>query len=150
MVLRYKHVEAALAEVMNVKPKAMGAFRARLRHLRNIGLPRLPSPGSGRAIDYARRQALAMLIAVELEKVGQTPKQAAIMAESIVRQSPYGQHEGEDWYVYTSGHQLAYTMGRASAVTEMLKSAPPVLLLINISACVRKLDPALDRALASA
>ena len=134
---------------MKVKPRAMGAFRARLRHLRNIGLPRLPSPGSGRPIDYSRQQALAMLIAVELEKVGQSPKQAARVAESIVRQSPYGQHEGEDWYVSVSEHQPGYTIGRASKVEEMLKSAPAVLLLINISACVRKLDPALDRARAS-
>jgi hypothetical protein len=149
VVLRYKHVEAALAEVMKVKPKAMGAFRARLRHLRNIGLPRLPSPGSGRAIDYSRQQALAMLIAVELETVGQSPKQAARISQSMVRQSPYGQFEGEDWYVYVSEHEPGYTMGRASLMDQMMKSSPPVLLLINISACVRKLDPALDRALAS-
>lgn len=149
MVLRYKQVEAALAEVMKVKPKARGAFRARLRHLRNIGLPRLPNPGSGRAIDYSRQQALAMLVAIELEKIGQSPMQAASIAQSMVRQSPYGQFEGEDWYLYVSEHEPRYTMGRASLIEQMMKSAPAVLLLINISACVRKLDPALDRALAS-
>jgi len=149
VVLRYKQVEAALAEVMKVKPKARGAFRARLRHLRNIGLPRLPNPGSGRAIDYSRQQALAMLVAIELEKIGQSPMQAASIAQSMVRQSPYGQFEGEDWYLYVSEHEPRYTMGRASLIEQMMKSAPAVLLLINISACVRKLDPALDRALAS-
>ena len=57
---------------MNVKPKDIGAFRGRLRHLRNIGLPRLPKIGSGRAIDYSDRQALEMLLALELEDAGQT------------------------------------------------------------------------------
>jgi hypothetical protein len=150
VALRYKHVEAALAEVLKVGPKAMGAFRARLRHLRNIGLPRLPSPGSGRAIDYSRQQALAMLIAVELEKLGQSPKQAAVLAQSMMRQSPYGQHEGKDCYVGVSEHSAGYTMAYGlDGVTRLLKSAPAVLLLINISACVRRLDAALDRALAS-
>jgi hypothetical protein len=141
-------VEGALAEVMGVKPKGMGAFRARLRHLRNIGLPRLPESGSGRPIDYSRRQALAMLLAVELEKVGQSPKQAAALAESMVRQSPYGQYKGMDCYVYVSEHNPGYRMAHGPrGIEEMMKSAPDVLLLINISACVRKLDPALDRAL---
>src|SRR5437660_355977 len=97
--LRYQHVEAALVEVGKIAPADLGAFRARLRHLRNIGLPRLPKTGSGQHITYTRRQALEMMIAVELEKVGQTPRRAALLATSIVRQSPYGRHNGKDCYV---------------------------------------------------
>ena len=151
MELRYKHVEAALAEVLNVKAKGLGAFRARLRHLRNIGLPRLPMPGSGQHIVYSRHQALEMLIAMELEKVGQTPRKAALLAESIVQQSPYGQYEGKDVYIAISEGRPGYTGAFGLKVfREFMKSAPEVFLVLNVSACVRKLDPALDRALAAA
>ena len=150
MDLRYKHVEAALAEVLNVKPKSMGAFRARLRHLRNIGLPRLPKPGSGQKITYTRRQSLELLIALELEKVGQAPKNAALLAESMARQSPYGQHKGEDCYIAVSENKPGYTVAFGlKPFMEMMGSAPDVFLVLNVSACVRKLDPALDRTLAA-
>jgi hypothetical protein len=150
--LRYRHVEAALAKVMNVGPKDMGAFRARLRHLRNIGVPRLlPNPGSGRPIDYSRRQALELLIALELENVGQAPKEVALLAGTIVRQSPYGWHKGKDCYAVISKSLPGVTMiNGLRAFSEHMRErhAPDVGVLINVSACVRKLDPALDRALA--
>ena len=162
MELRYKHIEAALAEVMNVKPKDMGAFRARLRHLRNIGVPRLPNPGSGQPIGYSRRQALELLIALELEKVGQAPKKVALLADSImqnkaalvagtiVRQTPYGTYKGRDCYATVSEFRPEVTLAFGlKAFSELMKSAPDVFLVINVSACVRKLDPALTRALAS-
>jgi hypothetical protein len=128
----------------------MGAFRARLRHLRNIGVPHLPKPGSGVQILYSRRQALEMLIAVELEKLGQAPKNIAVFAGSIVRQSPYGQHEGNECYIAISETKPGYTiMFGLNAFMEMMKSAPYIFLVINVSACVRRLESALDQALAS-
>jgi hypothetical protein len=147
--LQYKDVETALADIMNVKSKDMGAFRARLRHLRNIELPRLPKPGSGRSIDYTPRQVLQMLLALELENAGQTPRKAAFIAASMVRQSPNGQFEGEDCYVcVTEGKEGYGMMFGLSAFSEfMKKKAPDVFLVINISACVRKLNNALSHAL---
>jgi hypothetical protein len=149
--LRYKHVESALAEVMNVKPNDMGAFRARLRHLRNIGVPRLPNPGSGQPIDYSRRQALELLVALELEKVGQAPKQVALLAGTIVQQSPpCGMYKGRDSYAVLIESRPGVTMALGLRVfLEFMRSAPDVFLVINVSACARKLDPALKRALAS-
>ena len=156
MELRYRHVEAALAEVMEIGPKDMPAFRARLRHLRNIGVPRLPNPGSGQPIDYTRQQALELLLALELEQVGQAPKKVETilqkeavvrLAKTIVRQSPYGKYKGKDCYaIFTEsrpGVTLAFGL---RAFVEFMKSAPEVFLVINVSGCVRKLDPALDRA----
>ncbi len=148
---------------MNIKPKDMGAFRARLRHLRNIGVPRLPNPGSGQPIDYSRRQALELLIALELEKSGQAPKKVAVTTETIlqtkelarlagtiVRQSPYGKYKGRDCYAVVSESRPGVTMAFGlRAFSELMKSAPDVFLVINVSACVKKLDPALNRALAS-
>jgi hypothetical protein len=145
--LRYKDVETALAEVMHVKPRDMGAFRGRLRHLRNIGLPRLPKSGSGRAIDYSPRHALEILLALELENAGQTARKAAFVAESMMRQSLYGQHDGEDCYVCVVRGQPGYTMAPGKkAFLEFLSKAPDTFLVINISGCVRKLNFALSRA----
>src|ERR1700722_14723633 len=103
-------VETALANVMNVKPKDIGAFRGRLRHLRNIGLPRLPKIGSGRAIDYSDRQPLEMLLALELEEAGQTARNAALVGDSLVRQSPRGQYRGGDCYACILKGQTGYAM----------------------------------------
>jgi hypothetical protein len=149
MELQYKHIEAALAEVMQVKPKSLPALRARLRHLRNIGLPILPKTGSGRPIQYSRHHALEMLIAIELEKVGQAAKNAAMLAASIVRQTPYGQHRGKDSYVIIGEGKHGYVLaiGRRQFMQAM-RLAPETFLSINVSACVTKLDAALNRAVA--
>ena len=123
MQLRYNHIEAALAELTGVKPKDMGAFRGRLRHLRNIGLPRLPNPGSGMPIAYTRPQVLEMLLALELEnKVGRTPKAAVLLAQSITHQAPYGQHVGKDCHLGISDISPAYQIAYGSrARNEMSK-----------------------------
>jgi hypothetical protein len=146
--LRYKEIETSLAEIMRVESKDMGAFRGRLRHLRNIGLPRLPKSGSGRAIDYTPRHALEMLLALRLENAGQTPANAALVAASMVRQSPYGQHKGEDAYVCMTEGQAKYTMtiGRR-AFLKFMDRAPDIFLVINISGCVRTLECALSRSI---
>jgi hypothetical protein len=143
----YNQVETALATIFKVSPKEMGAFRARLRHLRNIGLPHLPTPGSGRRIDYSERHALEMLIAIAMEKFGYSPKNAAIVAQSIVRQSPYGQHMGKDCFIIISKPDYpGYTqaMGRM-LLAKVLKSAPDLVLVMNLSSHVRRLQPALER-----
>jgi hypothetical protein len=143
--LRYEHVEKALAEVMKVTPKGMGAFRARLRHLRNIGLPRLPKPGSGRAIDYTRQHALEMLLAVELENLGQTARRSALLAGSMVRQTPYGQYQNMDCYVCCKPNSREYSSASGlKNLMELMATAPHVSLVINVSSCVRKLEEALD------
>ena len=146
--MQYEHVEKALAEVMNVTPGGIGAFRARLRHLRNIGSPRLPKTGSGRAIDYSRQHALEMLLALELQRLGQTARRAALLAGSMVRQTPYGQYQGKDCFVCCQADSKEYATAYGLDVfMEMMEiSAPHTFLVINISACVRKLETVLANA----
>jgi hypothetical protein len=87
MGLRYGDVEAALAEAMTIPPDGMKAFRARLRHLRNIGIPsELPEPGKGVAIRYTYRHAFEMFIALQMENIGHAPKRAAHIAQEIIKQ----------------------------------------------------------------
>jgi hypothetical protein len=157
--MQYRHLEKALAQVMNIKARDMSAFRARLRHLRNIGLPRLPNPGSGQPIDYTRRQALELMIALELEKLGQSPRTVAMNAQSIVRQVPYPQYaeqapirmqKGSDCYVFVNTERAGYTIiyGLKHAAT-VVAQQPDAFLVINVSGCVRRLDATLNKIMAS-
>jgi hypothetical protein len=153
--LRYKHVESALADALGIQPGDIGAFRARLRNLRNLGLPKLPKPGSGAHITYTRCHALEMLIAVELEQLGQAPRWAGMLAEPIARVSPFrGTDANDDQYIILSKtDETAFRVvhGR-EAFTHMLSisSAPIVFSVINLSECKRKLDASLDRAVQEA
>jgi hypothetical protein len=141
--LQYSNIEQALANIMGVKPVQMGAFRARLRHFRNIGLPKLPKLGSGHHVDYTQKDALEMLLALELQKIGQTAAHAALVAGSIVRMTG-GQHVEPDSYVLCQKEQVGYTIAIGTrALIEAIKKGPPAVSLINVSACVRNLKRAL-------
>jgi hypothetical protein len=85
-VFPYGVVEAALAEVLNIERERMKAFRARLLHLRNLGVPSvLPRPGSGRKIAYSLRQVLEMLFVLVLEDGGFTPRGAKAIGPKMMR-----------------------------------------------------------------
>src|SRR5215831_13325989 len=81
--IRYKHVEAVLSRIFKVSAEGEGAFRARLRHLRNMGIPKLPKPGSGAQIGYTRQHLIQMIIALELSALGIAPRHAADLAERV-------------------------------------------------------------------
>ena len=76
--LRYKHVEAALARYFDVPEKQIGAFRARLRYLRKIGVPELAKVGSGSQLTYRREQAIEMMLALQVSQLGASPKWFAL------------------------------------------------------------------------
>jgi hypothetical protein len=83
----YKYIELALAENFGVTPEDMPAFRARLRHLRNLGVPAIPAPGSGQKIDYKRAHAIQLLVALELELLGMSPQHAASFSRQAMKTS---------------------------------------------------------------
>ena len=149
-MLRYKNVEAALAAVLEIKLEEMGAFRARLRHLRNLGLPKLPTPGSGQRIAYTEKQAFTMQIALELEDLGIAPRSAAAIAMSIVRmhRSPgdilaaSGAGDVRVAVAPRSAEQWT-TLFTDSALREYLASGERKFSLLNLSICARRLDGAL-------
>jgi hypothetical protein len=91
---RYGEVEAALAETFKVNPQDLGAFRGRLRHLRNIGIPELPRPGSGKQIRYSREAAIEILLALEFSALGLPPGHFVSVAKSLVK--VFASEQGED------------------------------------------------------
>jgi len=98
VALTYGVVEAVIAEVLGIEPEGIGALRARLRHLRNLGVPGLPRPGSGKKIRYSRRQAFEMLTTMILEHGGFTPRLAISAAQDIIGGARRGADD-EDVYV---------------------------------------------------
>jgi hypothetical protein len=85
-VFTYGIVEASLAEVLEIEPGDMKAFKGRVRHLRNLGLPSgLPKPGSGKSISYSLDQVSEMLFALALERTGYTPRAAVSMAPGVLK-----------------------------------------------------------------
>jgi hypothetical protein len=98
---RYRHIEKALATVFNVTEPQLGAFRARLRHLRNLGVPRTDKVGSGNSISYSRDNALELLFTLEMEALNVPPRTAAGgyigVVEGFLEAGP--QYLGQDLYL---------------------------------------------------
>jgi hypothetical protein len=81
---KYGQVEAALVAALGIAPENLGAFRGRLQHLRKLDV--LISRARQRPdLEYDRRHALEMMLAVELENIGKAPRAAAMAASSILR-----------------------------------------------------------------
>jgi hypothetical protein len=77
----YATVERALAMILQIPSRDRGAFAARLRHLRNLGIPNANGPGSGKRLAYSRCHVGEMLIALLLESLGYLPRVAALATE---------------------------------------------------------------------
>ena len=75
--LRYQQVEIALVRMHNIRDKDLKRFRARLRNLRNLGVPDLPKVGSGKQIAYTQDHLEELSLAVELMKFGLSPSHIA-------------------------------------------------------------------------
>jgi hypothetical protein len=145
--LRYEDVEDALVDIMQITPRKLGAFRAQLRYLRTLKVPRrLPKTGKGFAVDYTPQHALDMLVALELQKIGQTAQRAALVAGSIVRMTPYGQYQGEDCFACCHADRNDYTSATGlDQLISVIKSGPAAFAVINVSACVRMLEEAFNK-----
>jgi hypothetical protein len=89
--LRYQHVETALIGLHEVGNKKIAAFRARIRHLRNLGVPNLPKVGSGIQITYTMDHVNQLFLALELLAFGINP---SIVAKLIA--GPRWEHLGRD------------------------------------------------------
>jgi hypothetical protein len=110
-IFLYGAIEGALAEVLDIPAEETKAFRARLRHLRDLGIPSaLPRPGSGKKVAYSLSQALEMLFAIVLEHGGYSPRRAVSLVPSVLedlKQIRIGS-PNDDIYVIVS----AVTAGR--------------------------------------
>ena len=146
--LGYGEIEAAIAQVLEIEPAGVPALRARLRHLRNMGLPDIPNPGSGRKVPYTTFQAMEMLIAVVLEYGGITSRNAVNAAPGIARQCvtlkppvPYAA-----CVMVTHTHDeltITFVRGLEDLPRKLELLAGDSFFFVNVSSCQLKLENAL-------
>jgi hypothetical protein len=71
--MEYRIVEAILVKLHEVAPEDLGAFRARLRVLRDMGIPDMPRVGKGARVEFADVQVEEMHLALTMSEFGLTP-----------------------------------------------------------------------------
>ena len=73
-------------------------------------------------------------------------KAPQISRHQLCRQTPYGQHKGRDCYIMldksTAGYRIFYSLTQLRG--ELAKAAD-IFAIINVSACVRKLNEAFEK-----
>jgi hypothetical protein len=80
ITMQYSQFEKILADTFAIKAKNLGAFRARLRHLRNLGVPDVPKRGSGNTVIYKTDDLLTAIVALQLQTLGCAPAVSAELA----------------------------------------------------------------------
>jgi hypothetical protein len=83
--MQYAQFEEALAQMFSIREANLGAFRARLRHLRKLGIPNIPRRGSGNTLAYRREDLFSTYIALALQALGSSPTVAALIARLTAR-----------------------------------------------------------------
>ena len=85
----YGEVEQILARLHRVKQRDIKAFRARIRHFRNLGVPSLPKVGSGTKIRYGINDLYELFLALELMHCGLNPLTIKHLSNHMRRQLPH-------------------------------------------------------------
>ena len=82
--MQYSEFEKQLVDIFKVRKKDLRAFQARLRHLRNLGVPNVPKRGSGNTAVYKTIDVLTAFTALALQGLGSSPSISADVARSAV------------------------------------------------------------------
>jgi hypothetical protein len=153
---KYRIVEEALARTLGVQGEDLPAFRAKLRHLRNLGVPPIDKPGSGRQIAYQQSDVCRMLVALELEILGFTPKTAAAGTRggmtAWLPAAVKAAEEGRPFYLQSSPRfalrqDLSHGLRWSSKPTPLEDAHR--LISIDIATSIRALDDWLTKLTAS-
>jgi hypothetical protein len=83
--MQYRHFENALIGMLGIEEVELGAFRARLRHLRKLGVPNVPKHGSGNTAIYQKVDVFSTFIALALQTLGSNPTVSALISRFATR-----------------------------------------------------------------
>jgi hypothetical protein len=97
--MQYGQFEEALVRMFSIDETNLNAFRARLRHLRDLRIPNIPKRGSGNTFSYRREDLLVTFVALALQTLGSTPTISAIIAAGVARQFHWLQGEKDVFLV---------------------------------------------------
>jgi hypothetical protein len=122
--MQYGQFEKALVELFSIRESNLGAFRARLRHLRNLGVPKIPKRGSGNTAIYKTEDILATFVALALQTLGSTPMTSAEIAKFAVEYFGKLRSQDEDIFLVVT-NTLAKRGSSNPKYLERLTKAPP-------------------------
>ena len=152
--LRYRDLEGAAAGVLEVPERELGAFRAKIRHLRNIGVPNVPARGSGTQTTYSREHVFSVITALELGRLGQSPKfvkDAAFFLEDQWRKIELAR---KDQFLSIAAGDRRVPRNKGEGRPQMMSiikkdeldwvlDGSSTVCLVNLSEIIRKADAAL-------
>src|SRR6185312_7244014 len=102
--MQYREFEQALVEMFSVDETYLSAFRARLRHLRKLGVPDVPKRGSGNASSYSQGHLFITSVALTIETLGYTPTTSALIAAQAGRQLDWIADEKQDVFLLVASY----------------------------------------------
>jgi hypothetical protein len=120
--MQYGQFEKALVQTFAVGEANLDAFRARLRHLRNLGIPKIPKQGSGITAIYRMEDLFSTFIALALQTLGSGPARSAQIATFSVRNFKKLKSSKQDSFLVV----MHTSETREEFVGRLLKSAPTV------------------------
>jgi hypothetical protein len=83
--MQYRQFEEALVQMFSIREANLGAFRARLRHLRKLGIPNITKRGSGNTFIYRAEDLFTTFVALALQTLGSAPTISAVIANAAAR-----------------------------------------------------------------
>jgi hypothetical protein len=89
--MEYRFVEDALASLHAVPAQGRGAFRSRLRVLRDAGVPSVQKVGKGSRVDYSFEDVFEMHLGLHLEHFGYPPDRVRFVVGRL-RDKPVERH----------------------------------------------------------
>jgi hypothetical protein len=73
-----------MVRLFEVEPSNLLALRARIRHIRDCGVPPIPRGGRGPAAEYSRLHVIQLAVALTLSTVGVSPKSSAAIVRATI------------------------------------------------------------------
>lgn len=120
--MQYGQFEEALVEMFSIGEANLSAFRARLRHLRSLGIPNIPKHGSGRTAIYRRKDLVVTFVALALQTLGSAPTISAKIATFSARYFEKLKSREEDTFLVV----MHTSEARSEFIGWLMKSAPTV------------------------
>jgi hypothetical protein len=98
--MNYTELEGRLASIHDVGPEGWGAFRARLRVLRDKGVPHVPRVGKGARVEYTFEDLWESNLALRLQEAGLPPSRVVEIvtnARKFLPTLPEMERRGDAW-----------------------------------------------------
>ena len=136
--MEYRTFEAILAKLHDVEPDDMGAFRARIRVLRSMGIPPIPKVGKGSRQEFNDDDLTEMHLALTMSVFGWAPSKVAYVMQSV-RTLPswhWRNKDEESWLIVTvmanagklsaAGPSMVARVGIISSAADLIVELRPM------------------------